>query len=152
MKTTTRLAAIGLAGLCACLTAGAQNIYRCGNSYSQAPCSGGQVIDVTDPPPQQPPAKGASAVERDLKAVSILEKDRLRQEAQAAPANIPVRTGEPATRQASDKPRKLEQFRAVAPAQPGDVKKKSTKKDRAHKQAHQQAHKQARKKAAQNKG
>lgn len=144
MKKTTRLAAIGMAGLCACLTAVAQNVYRCGNTYSQAPCAGGQVIDVTDPPPQQQ-AKGTSATERDLKAAAILERDRLRQEANAAPAYIPASAKEPAARQAGDKPRKLDQFRAVAPAKPGDGKKKSAKNKK-------EGDHTARKKAAKGKG
>lgn len=132
MKRTTRRAAsglVGLASLFACLglgSAGAQTIYRCGNSYSQAPCAGGQVIEAAEPPASGPQARGTSAMERDLNAAAILEKDRLRLEANAARAYIPPPAA--AGREArAAKPRKPEQFTAKAPGKPQDKKKPKKK-------------------------
>ncbi len=140
MRRATRLAVIGLAWAGACLGASAQNVYRCGNSYSQSACSGGQVID-TGPaqPAQTTKAPGTSAVERDLKAAAILEKDRLQLQANAAPAYIPAAAREPArapnTAKGPGKPRKPDQFTAVAPGKSGkdkkDKKEQSAKKSAA---------------------
>lgn len=61
-------------------------VYRCGNSYSQQPCPGGNTVDVEDSrTPSQRQAHRAS-VQQERRAGDTLEKDRLKQEAAAARA------------------------------------------------------------------
>ena len=129
MKNTARLALTGMALSLACLGTGAQSVYRCGSTYSQAPCTGGQVIDTSETLQTQQKGKGPTAAERDAKAAAALEKERLSQDARAAPAYI-AHPSAPAAqpRKGIAKPRKLEQFTAIAPARPGDEKKKPKKK------------------------
>ncbi len=132
MKNTTRLALIGMALGSACLGTAAQSVYRCGSAYSQAPCTGGQVIDTSETLQTQQKGKGPTAAERDAKAAAALEKERLNLEARAAPAYIAhPRQAADQAREGMAKSRKLEQFTAVAPARPGDEKKKSKKKKKA---------------------
>ena len=128
MKKTTQLAIIGTVLGAACMGAAAQTVYRCGSAYSQAPCTGGQVIDTSETLQTGQHGKGPSAAERDAKLAATLERDRLRLEANAAPAYIPRQEPAAKPRKGADKPRKLEQFTAMAPAKPGDGKNQKKKK------------------------
>lgn len=61
--------------------AGAQSVYRCGNSYSESPCpEGGGMIDVSDPrsAEQRAEARRVAADERRLAA--DLQRERLADE------------------------------------------------------------------------
>jgi hypothetical protein len=82
MKHTTPIAAIFVA-FCALSTgAQSQNVYRCGDTYSQKPCADAVVVDVSDP---RTPAQKASAdaeTRRELAAANAMEKGRLKDEAQ----------------------------------------------------------------------
>jgi len=127
---------MGMALGAACMGAVAQTVYRCGSAYSQAPCTGGQAIDISETLQTRQPGQGPLAAERDAKAAAALERERLRLEAGAAPAFI-MKPGQPANQRpkAADKPRKLEQFKAVAPARADDQKKKPKKKKKAEAKA-----------------
>lgn len=71
---------------CALLTrAEAQNIYRCGDSYSQSPCPGGVAIDANDSRTKGQKAQADADTQRDRQAANALEKERLKQEAAATP-------------------------------------------------------------------
>ena len=133
MKKTTQLAVTGMVLGAACMGAAAQTVYRCGSTYSQAPCTGGQVIDTSETLQTQQYGKGPSAAERDAKLAATLERDRLRLEANAAPAYIPLQAPATKPRKGADKPRKLEQFTAMAPAKPDDGTKPKKKKKAAGK-------------------
>ena len=133
MKKTTQLAITGMVLGAACMGAAAQNVYRCGSTYSQAPCTGGQVIDTSETLQTGQHGKGPSAAERDAKLAATLERDRLRLEANAAPAYIPQQEPAAKPRKGADKPRKIEQFTAMAPAKPDDGKKQKKKKKAAGK-------------------
>ena len=113
--------------------AGAQAIYRCGDSYSQQPCPGGKVVDADDARSAGQKAQTDQAVRRDAKAAEALEKARLKEEAHHAQLVMPPpKPQEPATPAAAAKLKKPEQFTAVAPTKPGDSvkkKKKAKKKD-----------------------
>jgi len=140
----------------------AQNtVYRCGNSYSQSPCAGGKVVEVEDGRSEAQGAQTRSAAERDARNAAVMEKDRLRQDARAAPAYIGVpaaaaavaapvepakkaakdRTKEPAKSRAKagpGKPHKPEQFVAAVPGSAEKAKaarKKATAKDDTRKAA-----------------
>lgn len=59
----------------------AQTIYRCGNSYSQMPCSGGQLVEAQDNRDRAQKQQAEAAVHRDMKAAQQLEKQRVQQDA-----------------------------------------------------------------------
>lgn len=123
----------------ACAQAAAQNVYRCGDSYSQQPCLGGVMVPAEDARSAQQKAEAAAAARRDAKAAEALEKERLKQEAQPVPAYSPTPKTEPAPeshRPVMSTPQKPPVFRAVAPARPDDIgpkKKKGKKKGKKHK-------------------
>ncbi len=58
----------------------AQNVYRCGDSYSQSPCAGGVAITVDDARDAAQKNQADEAARRDAKLAQTLEKDRLAQE------------------------------------------------------------------------
>ncbi len=100
-----RLTGMGLiaAGMLS-LPVAAQGVYRCGNSYGQRPCEGGQRIEVEDARDADQRAQSERAVRSDAALGQQLEQARLRDEARAEAARPfpPIVMPEP----------------AVAPAQP----------------------------------
>ncbi len=73
----------GLLLLALAATAPAQTVYRCGNSYSQQPCPGGNAVDASDSrTPEQRKAHDAS-VKHEKRAGDTLEKTRQKEEAAA---------------------------------------------------------------------
>lgn len=74
----------------------AQNIYKCGNSYSQTPCAGARTLSLDDARTSAQKQQTDAAMRSDAKQAKALEKDRLVQEkanmirpsAAAAPAPI----------------------------------------------------------------
>lgn len=83
-----------------------QIVYRCGNSYSQIPCPGGQTVQVDDTRDAQQKRQTDEAVRQDAKQAQLLEKKRLAQEKAAlkpAPVTLPsTDTTSPMTPSASD--------------------------------------------------
>lgn len=68
------------------LPAHSQTVYRCGNSYSQIPCPGGNAVDASDSrTPEQRKAHEAS-VRHEKRSADRLENTRQREEAAAARA------------------------------------------------------------------
>lgn len=81
MKTLSHILAIAAMTLCTGLSA--QTVYRCGSSYSQTPCPGGNAVDATDSrSPEQRKAHDAS-VQHEKRAGNTLEKTRQKEEAAA---------------------------------------------------------------------
>jgi hypothetical protein len=114
-------------------TAGAQTIWRCGNSYSQQPCAGGTSVVVSDPVTGRPTA--TPVANADARLAAEMEKTRLAQERNAPKAIVigPVQAPPvPEARKDKDgtKPKagKLEQFTAVSPGHPKEKKPKKKKK------------------------
>ena len=88
MTKTIHSAALLLA-LSACLMpAQADDIYRCGVSYSSTPCPGAILVAADDPRSAAQRAQSEAAARRDARMAQALEKERLRQEAKAAPPII----------------------------------------------------------------
>lgn len=82
MKHTTPFAAFSIA-LCALSTgAQSQNVYRCGNTYSQKPCADAVVVDVGDPRSAVQKAQADAETRREFTAANAMEKARLKEEAQ----------------------------------------------------------------------
>jgi alpha-D-ribose 1-methylphosphonate 5-triphosphate diphosphatase PhnM len=82
MKHTIPFAAFFIA--CCALSTGAQsqNVYRCGDTYSQKPCADAVVIDVGDPRSPAQKAQADAETRRELAAANAMEKARLKEEAQ----------------------------------------------------------------------
>ena len=111
----------------------AQNIHKCGTTYSQQPCPGGSVVETGIAPAPTPTQKAQAdaATRRDEKTAAAMEKARLKAEAQPAAAYIPpARTEVPEPIRPAAKPKKPEVFVATVPQKPGEKahKKKKTKK------------------------
>lgn len=76
-----RLNAIFFVALFALSTgATAQNIHKCGDTYSQLPCPGGAVINATDPRSIEQKSQMDLATARDTRTANALESARLQQE------------------------------------------------------------------------
>lgn len=81
MKTLSHILVIAATTLCTGLSA--QTVYRCGSSYSQTPCPGGNAVDATDSrSPEQRKAHDVS-VQHEKRAGNTLEKTRQKEEAAA---------------------------------------------------------------------
>jgi hypothetical protein len=82
-----------LISLCALSTGlQAQNIYKCGNSYSQTPCPGASTLNLNDARDVTQKRQSDAATRRDTGLAAALEKDRVTQEKIAttqAPATVP---------------------------------------------------------------
>jgi len=112
----------------------AQNIYRCGDSYSQRPCPGGTVVEAKDERNAGQRSQTSQAAQRDARMADAMEKARLKEEAKPVSAYIPAKVqapenaGKPAAARKAKKPEKPEHFTAVAPGKPGDAMKETKKK------------------------
>ena len=69
--------------------AGAQQIHKCGNSYSQMPCPDGVVIDATDGRTKAQKTQADLATERAERTAAAMEKARLQQEKAATATRAP---------------------------------------------------------------
>jgi len=58
----------------------ADNVYKCGNTYSQTPCPQGQTISIDDTRNAEQKRQTDEATRRDDKLANSLQKDRLTQE------------------------------------------------------------------------
>jgi hypothetical protein len=128
---TAALFCIAAAGWAA--PAAAQEVYRCGNSYSQQPCAGGKLVAASDTRSSGQKAQTDQAAQRDAKSAAEMEKARLKEEAKPAPVGLPPakaqEVAEPVKKPgAAGKMKKPEQFTAVSPRKPGDADKKKKKK------------------------
>ena len=131
MKTT--LAAALFTVICSAASAQTAPVYRCGDTYSQTPCTGATRVPVTDEArPRADVARSREAALRDAKTADAMEKARLKEEAKPAQVYIPPPPAPPVA-DAKTKPKmakghKGDYFTAVDPASVG--KKKSKKKKR----------------------
>lgn len=132
MKKPVHRAALLLALSALWLPAQAQNVYRCGGSYSNTPCPGATVVPTDDPRSAAQRAQTDAATRRDARSAKVLESERLMQEAKPAPATIlnPAPASLPADNPVA-RAKKPELFTAVSPKKPGDTTAKKRKKKKA---------------------
>jgi hypothetical protein len=83
MKSFKPLVLPALALLLGCSGAGAQTVYRCGNSYSQTPCANAVAIQTDDPRTEEQRAAAQEGLVRDKALAKEMETARRRDEAQA---------------------------------------------------------------------
>lgn len=60
----------------------AQEVYRCGDSYSTKPCANATVVDVQDARTSEQQAQAAASAKEEAQLAKTLERDRLKREAQ----------------------------------------------------------------------
>lgn len=92
MPNHTLIATIIIAACALSTGARAQNVYKCGTSYSQTPCPGGNVIDPTDERTSAQKKQTDLATGRDARLAASMEKARLEQEKKDLAANTPLKT------------------------------------------------------------
>lgn len=119
MKATLTAAALLLATP---LALHAQQVYRCGSTYSQVPCDGGTAVKVDDSRSAAQAAGRTADTKREAKAADAMEKAREQQEARAATATVvqhtkPEPPATPTDKAQTKKKRgkKPDYFTAVAP-------------------------------------
>jgi len=80
--------AIALIASCVYSTrATGQNVYRCGNTYSQKPCADGIALEVDDARTAEQKAQSDAQIRRDAAAGNAMEKARLKEEAEQRAIN-----------------------------------------------------------------
>jgi hypothetical protein len=103
----------------AALPAAAQTVYRCGNTYSQQPCPGGNAVEATSPVPSaKEQAAAREETRRETKAGDSMEKARLKEEAKPAQVYVaPAKAQDPSAERKPvlTKSKKPPYFTAVAP-------------------------------------
>jgi hypothetical protein len=82
MKFIHSIAAFLIAAYAIPAGATGQNVYRCGDTYSQKPCPDGVVVDVQDARTPAQKAESDALIKRDSAAANAMEKTRLKAEAQ----------------------------------------------------------------------
>lgn len=94
--------AIFLIAICATTTrASAEEVYRCGSSYSQTPCPDGVRVDVQDARTAAQKAESDAAIRRESSAANAMEKARLKEEARLQAANAKAAAPTKAKKKAS---------------------------------------------------
>lgn len=133
------LNAIFSIAVCALSTgATAQNIYKCGDTYSQLPCPGGVTIDAADQRTSAQKTQADLATRRDARTADAMEKARLQQEkidsaANTAPAP-PTRTDQASTADTTQAKKKKKKAPDYFTAQtPGEKKNRKAPKKSAEK-------------------
>jgi len=76
--------AVGLAALAS--AASADTVYRCGSSYSHAPCAGATAVDVGASPGADERAEARAVAARERQLAAELVRDRQARERAARPA------------------------------------------------------------------
>ena len=118
----------------------AQNVYKCGNSYSQMPCADGQALPLDDSRNAAQKKQTDQATRNTAKLADQLEKERVALEKQALPArpikrvrvDVPVTVNVPGTRltpkRAKPSYKKPQHFIAEIPGTEKKVVRKKTDK------------------------
>lgn len=116
----------------------AQNVYRCGNVYSQIPCDGATTVQTGDERTKTQKSHAQASLKKDIKTADNLEKSRLKQEenraremAQSAQKSTATPPQGPA--KADQTPKSGKQAEFFTARAPGDDKK--TKRSEPEKEA-----------------
>lgn len=118
--------AIFLIALCGITTgASAEEVYRCGNAYSQKPCPDAVVVDVQDARSKTQKTESDAAVQREAAAGNAMEKARLKAEAQQRADNAKAASAQ--NKKTASRPKDA----ASAPA-PGDASAPSSQPHKGH--------------------
>jgi K+-sensing histidine kinase KdpD len=83
MKSFRNLAITTAAALCVWHAASAQQVYRCGNSYSQKPCAGAIAVNTDDPRTDSQRSEAKQALASDKALAKDLDATRRKEDALA---------------------------------------------------------------------
>ena len=83
---------------------GQNGVYRCGNSYSQKPCTDAVVVDVQDVRTAEQKKEADATIRRDTATANAMEQERLAQEARQRAAQAKLTAAE--RKQSASKPQK----------------------------------------------
>jgi hypothetical protein len=83
MKSFSHLVLTSLAALSVCHGVSAQQVYRCGNSYSQTPCAGAVAVQTEDPRTDAQRAQAKQGLTSDKALAKDLEATRRKDDALA---------------------------------------------------------------------
>jgi hypothetical protein len=124
---------------CVAMPVAAQDVYRCGNSYTHNPLRGRTLVPTDDARSADQSSAAREAAQRAAKMAEAMEKARLKEEAKAAvyvPPPPPDPQWQPEEQRLGVvKPKKPAYFTARAPGKPGDPPhKKKTKKKKSAQQ------------------
>jgi hypothetical protein len=120
--------------LAAAASAGAQQVWRCGNDYGTQSCAGGSVVKMAEPPTAAEAARAGAAARADARRAEAMEQARLQREKQApgavviGPAQPPAAAASatPAAKKAGPGKKQPQHLTAVAPGKPAAREKKKT--------------------------
>ncbi|HNV60035.1 MAG TPA: hypothetical protein PKH72_10300 [Rhodoferax sp.] len=119
------IVAIALIASCVYSTrATGQNVYRCGNTYSQKPCADGIALDFDDARTAEQKAQSDAQIKHDAAAGNAMEKARLKEEAEQRAINAKLAAASAKASSAKTK----DSSGGTKPANKPPHKKKSTKK------------------------
>ena len=117
------------------MSAAAQTVYKCGQTYSQTPCPGAVPLSVDDGRSAAQKAQSQAVIKQDAKNAEAMQKDRLAQEKRDLAANQPQAKAlagpASASKAASSKPnpkKRADEFTADVPQDKAD--KSATRKKR----------------------
>jgi hypothetical protein len=91
MQKPTLLVVFFLASLSLPTLAAGTNVYKCGSTYSQLPCQGGEAIKVNDIRSGAQKIQSDRAIASDRKIADNMTKSRLKQERLDIAANTPLK-------------------------------------------------------------
>ena len=143
MKIRTQIAIFLIAITSIGTGAWGQNVYKCGNTYSQQPCPGGTLVDAADARTNEQKKAADLASQRNAKAANALEQARLKKEktqqqaltaskkqakAPSAAAPLPGDSAPPKTAAKKSKAKAEGDFKAQVPADQQAKKKKPAPK------------------------
>jgi hypothetical protein len=83
MKSFQHLVLTTLTALSVCQSASAQQVFRCGNSYSQTPCSGAVAVQTEDPRTDEQRAQAKQGLTSDKALAKDMEATRRKDESMA---------------------------------------------------------------------
>jgi hypothetical protein len=83
MKSFQHLVLTTVAALSVCHAASAQQVFRCGNSYSQTPCAGAVAVNTDDPRTDEQRAQAKQGLNSDKALAKDLEATRRKDESMA---------------------------------------------------------------------
>ena len=87
MKSFKHLVLASLVAVSTCTAGAAQQVYRCGSSYSQTPCAGGVAVQTDDPRTEEQRAAAKQGLSADKALAKDLEATRRKEAAQAMAAD-----------------------------------------------------------------
>ena len=86
MSARMRIAAVAVGVATLAAAASAETVYRCGNSYSNAPCAGAAAVEVDDSRDATQRAEARAVAMRERQLAAELVRDRHGRERAARPA------------------------------------------------------------------